>query len=130
MSTPLEAWQNLICALKEKHHEIKKAEQTALDFLAQGDQASYKKFMEEKAKLIANLHDSLLNLLEKLPVNLKAQIEPLLQHFSKSAALGLKLGSLFYWSSLLYRDDHKVGEPDNLEVLIAKMQTEGLAFTK
>ena len=78
--------------------------------------------MTEKARQIANLSDECGPYLEKLPADKKDAYAAEIERFSTSAKAALSLDSVFYMSALLYRDDHKEGEPDNLAVFIEKIK--------
>ena len=104
--------------LLKQHQQIMDCEQTALDMLAKDDIAGYREKMREKAELLASLAERARPELEGLPETSRRTVEAGLQQFSASAETALSLDSLFYKSALLYRDDHKRGEPDNLEIFI------------
>ena len=113
--TPVIDW------LKERHAAIMADEAEALARLKAGDTEGYNEKMRAKAEAVAALAKDAAPLLAGLP---DAQREPILRglmRFSQSAAMGLKLGSVFYMSALLYPDDHKPGEPDNLAMFIEEL---------
>ncbi len=86
------------------------------------DQAGYAAKMREKAELLADLAEDaepLVNALE--PVLAKAAGERLAS-FSGSAAMSLNVGSVFFMSALLYPDEHKPGEPNNLDKYAAEVR--------
>ena len=51
----------------------------------------------------------------------KERVREVLSAFSQNARTALHLDSVFYMSALLYPDDHRKGEPDNLEKLIISL---------
>ncbi|MDE6735306.1 MAG: hypothetical protein K2J64_07575 [Desulfovibrio sp.] len=113
--TPVIEW------LKARHAAIMADEAEALARLKAGDTEGYNEKMRARAEAVAALAKDAAPLLAGLP---EAQREPILRsllRFSQSAAMGLKLGSVFYMSALLYPDDHKPGEPDNLALFIADL---------
>ena len=67
-------------------------------------------------------------LLEPLPGETRFNYALALESFSASARLSLRLNSVFYMSALLYPDDHKPGQPDNLTLCIDRMEKLGLEF--
>jgi hypothetical protein len=82
----------------------------------QGDQAGYVDKMREKATLLAALDEDARPLVRALePVLAKAAGERL-ERFSASAASSLSVGSPFFMSALLYPDEHKPGQPNDLEL--------------
>lgn len=84
-----------------------------------GDQAAYAAKMRQKAELLAALaedSDALVTALEQSDPVLGEAAGQRLEAFSGSAATSLRVGSVFFMSALLYNDDHKPGEPNNLEL--------------
>ena len=110
--------------LKARHGEIMACERQAYERLDSGDKAGYEAGMREKAAKLRDLHRlALAEGLKKLPAAEADEVERRLSAFSSGGATALSLGSLFYLSALLYRDDHKEGEPDNLAVLISGLES-------
>lgn len=105
--------------LRARHDEIMASEATALERLGQGSRTDYNAGMRKKATLLASLAGEYSKFAAGLP---NKKILERLEQFSASAATALKLGSVFYMSALLYRDDHKKGEPDNFEVFIEGLE--------
>jgi len=108
--------------LASEHDQIIGCERKAIEALNRGDTDGYKKFMEEKAEMLANIANTAKSHTADLPSDMAKEIMGVLQNFANSAATGIKLHSIFYMSALLYRDDHKPGEPDNLEVYIRSLR--------
>lgn len=84
---------------------------------AAGDAEAYREVMRRKAELLETLFKNAAPHAEGLPPEQREAALKQLKRFSASARQALSLGSVFYMSALLYRDDHKDGEPNNLEVL-------------
>ena len=123
-----EALAALVAWLRERHRAIMTAEQTALACLDKGDIPGHSEGMHTKARLVEAMCEDARPVLANLPGPLRARVAFGLDRFSRSAHTGLKLKSLFYMSALLYRDDHKKGEPDNLHVFIDRLECEGEHF--
>ena len=83
------------------------------------DQAGYESLMLAKAESLASLAGDAEPLLDGADKDEAAA----LRGFSKSAAMSLKVGSVFFMSALLYPDDHRPGTPNNLELLIESMKS-------
>ena len=112
--------------LEERHRSLKDCERRALASLYDdGDEAAYRALMAERAKQIAALEADGAPLIAALPDSLRSAATETLAGFSAGARTALRIGSVFYMSALLYPDEHKQGEPDNLQRLIA-----GLVPTK
>ncbi len=92
-----------------------------------GDGDACRLLMREKAELLSVLDEDAEPHLHTLPADLQDRARTALKGFALSAGHALELNSVFYMSALLYRDDHKEGEPDNLEVfrreLLAAQET-------
>ncbi len=85
------------------------------------DEDAYRELMSKKAALLAAIARDASPLLERLPASdEKEYLTDTLEGFSQSAANALRIGSVFYMSALLYPDEHKPGEPNNLELLAAR----------
>lgn len=90
-----------------------------------GDQSGYEATMRQKAELLAALADDAASLTDSLPVPLAEAASERLGDFSANAANALRIGSVFYMSALLYPDEHKPGEPNNLERFAAEVRSWG-----
>lgn len=112
-------------ALVRRHHDVMQAEGEALACLEKGDTAGYADGMHRKAELLADLKAHTAPLLEALTDSVPAEEWERLRHrlhcFSASANNALRLDSLFYMSALLYPEDHKPGQSDDLQVFIASL---------
>ena len=75
--------------------------------------------MKEKATLLAGMDREAVELVAGVEdAVLRDAVTHALHRFSNSARNSLRIGSVFYMSALLYPDDHKPGEPDNLRLFI------------
>lgn len=83
--------------------------------IASGDGEGYRTAMREKAELLAALDKEGGAHLVALPEALRGKARAELQRFAASAANALSLDSVFYMSALLYPDEPRPGEPNNLE---------------
>lgn len=108
--------------LEKQHDQIMQCESDAMSLLAKDDSEGYRAKMREKAELLSTLAERAKPVLDGLPASQRTRIEQKLGQFSSSADTALALGSVFYMSALLYRDDHKRGEPDNLEIFIQELK--------
>lgn len=124
-----EALAGLIQWLRERHDRIMAVEAEALRLLEAGDPPGHNAKMREKAELLAALGEDAKPLLAGLPGELRFNLALALERFSGSARNALGLNSVFYMSALLYPEDHKQGEPDDLTVCIDRMEREGENFS-
>lgn len=123
-----EALARLIQWLGERHAAIMAVERDALQRLEKGDIPGHTEKMREKAELLAALSEQAKPLLAPLPGEPRFNLALALERFSGSARTALQLNSVFYMSALLYPDDHKKGEPDNLLLFIERVEREGENF--
>lgn len=111
--------------LEQRHAAVMSAEKRALDCLEKGDLPGHAAGMHEKARLLAAIKEDVAPLLAALPADMDAQERERLRHrlhsFSASANNALRLNSLFYMSALLYPEDHKAGQPDDMQAFIASL---------
>ena len=112
-SAALAAW------LRERSAAVKGCEQRAKAALYDdNNESAYREQMRQKASLLAAAAGEAAPLLNALSGPEKDMAREHLEAFSRNAATALRLDSVFYMSALLYPDDHREGEPDNLEKLI------------
>lgn len=108
--------------LQNQHDRIMSCEDDALKCLDKGDTSGYAGKMREKATLLKDLDRESKAHLNGIPEDARREIESTLGRFSSSAATALSLDSVFFMSALLYRDDHKKGEPDNLAIFVESLK--------
>lgn len=116
------AFNSFLSWLDGEHDRIMDCEHRALEALNNGNTDEYRKLMRQKAEMLANIADAAKPYAAGLSPALAGKVLHVLQNFAGSAATSLQLNSIFYMSALLYRDDHKPGEPDNLEVFIRSLK--------
>ena len=115
--------------LRERHATVMATEAEALRLLESGDTAAHRSHMQRKAELVASMCEDARPHLEGLPGPWRFALTAALEKFSRSASMGLRLGSIFYMSALLYPDDHQPGQPDNLQLCIERMAEQGQDFS-
>lgn len=129
MQTPDEAaLAAAIAWLRARHGEIMATEREALALMDAGDIPGYTAKMHAKAESLAALAKDAAPQLAALPEPLGGRLAGALKRFSQSAAMALRLDSVFYMSALLYPDEHKPGEPDNLALFIGQLEARGENF--
>lgn len=118
--------QQFVRWLQEEHDAIMGCEAEALRLLKAGDKAGYDEYMRGKATRLAALAEKARRLLVGVPGPEAARVGDVLARFSGSAAMSLQINSVFFMSALLYKDEHKADEPDNLQALINSLTGEEL----
>lgn len=117
------AAENLADFLDEKTRLVKAIEAEAQAVIqGRGDQAGYEALMRKKAELLSKIADDAAPLVAALGRGLSDAAAERLGGFSHNAAMSLKVGSVFFMSALLYPDEHKAGEPNNLEIFAAEVR--------
>jgi hypothetical protein len=117
--------ERLITMLTETARTIRAIEAAAGKALQEGDKAGYSDRMREKARLLQHLPNTLAPVTEDLPETVRDPVEDRLARFSASAANALRLDSIFYMFALLYPEDYREGEPNDLERFIADLSGPG-----
>ncbi|MDR1946795.1 MAG: hypothetical protein LBQ51_06480 [Desulfovibrio sp.] len=116
---------SLLALLRECAADAGRMERDALDALhTRKDSARYRALMEERAKSLIVLEAQAAPLLGTLPEAARGKTRSALRAFADGARTALDLGSVFYMSALLYRDDHRAGEPDKLRTLLAGLEND------
>lgn len=130
MTTPHSAPEliDLIQWLRHYHDTVMDVEARALAQLSAGDPCEYAVTMRRKAEMLAAMAEEAKPLLAALPGETRFNYALALESFSASARMALRLNSSFYMSALLYPDDHKPGQPDNLSLRIDAMERQGMDF--
>lgn len=128
MSHNLPALKALIVWLRQRHDVVMELEAAALACLNAGDTPGYTQGMHRKAESLAALAEDAKPLLAPLPGELCFNLALALENFAAGARTALRLNSVFYMSALLYPDDHKSGDPDNLTLCIDRISRQGEDF--
>ncbi|MDR2574522.1 MAG: hypothetical protein LBC94_09335 [Desulfovibrio sp.] len=119
----------LTAYLKERHERVMALEAGAARALEKGDTQDYISAMRAKAELLSRLNEDAKPLLEPFPGEARFRLALSLDGFASGANTALRLNSVFYMSALLYPDDHKQGEMDNLLAFIGRLEREGENFS-
>ncbi|HAS90674.1 MAG TPA: hypothetical protein DCS48_15460 [Desulfovibrio sp.] len=82
------------------------------------DDDVYRELMRRKAMKLSGLAKEA----ESLTKSVKAEVAERIERFSLSASQSLEIGSVFFMSALLYPDDYKEGEPNDLEIFAAEVR--------
>lgn len=122
MSSSDNARTHLAAWLRERSAAIKECERKADAALHDdNNESAYRDLMKQKAALLSAVAGDAAPLVNALSGQEKERVREVLSAFSQNARTALHLDSVFYMSALLYPDDHRKGEPDNLEKLIISL---------
>lgn len=113
---------DLIAFLEEKADRVRQLEAEGDAVLESEGQRSFQIKLEEKAELLAALGEKAWKLTEAVEGDLGKEIARKLDQFSMSASTALRIGSVFFMTALLYPEDHKPGEPNDLDVYIEELK--------
>lgn len=83
----------------------------------QGSEAN----MRRKAELLSELPEVVGPLLDELDQETRARVEHGADGFARRAMMALNQGSVFWMRNLLYPDDYKPGQPNDLERFISAL---------
>ncbi|WP_319467321.1 hypothetical protein [uncultured Pseudodesulfovibrio sp.] len=117
-----QALAELIQYLEEVARRVRQLEEEGDAVLNSEGQVAFQVKLEEKAELLASLGEKTWALTEKIGGDLGDEVVQKLEQFSMSASTALRIGSVFFMTALLYPEDHKPGEPNDLENYIADLK--------
>jgi hypothetical protein len=120
--------QQLIEELNKVSREIRAIEAEARTALFdRNDDSVYRKNLQEKTSLLMDLPRRTEPFLGCLEGHARKKIEPGLKDFARRASQANSVSSVFYMAGLLYPDDYREGEPNDLEKFIENLRKEHLA---
>ena len=119
---PEDALRKLIDFLEQASAEVKRIEAEADVIMKGGEQFAFQAKLEKKAELLAALARKGAPMTDQIGGELGRSIDDRLDQFSTSAATALRIGSVFFMTALLYPEDHKPGEPNDLETFIEELK--------
>lgn len=117
-----EALQRVIELLEEVNGTVKRLEAEGDAVIGSEGQDAFQAKLEKKAKLLASLPEKGAPLTAEIGGDLGRSIDDRLNQFSTSASTALRIGSVFFMTALLYPEDHKPGEPNDLEEYIEELK--------
>lgn len=117
---PYEVVANWLEAEAVKVRDIEKLASNAL--YENKDENLYRELLQQKAMLLASLADRSEAVLEPLNAEDRRLVQKRVKRFSMSASKSLQIGSVFFMSALLYPDDYKDGDENDLEDFIRKIR--------
>jgi hypothetical protein len=119
----------LIRALTKVSQVVGELESRAHDRLhGHDDPQASANLLHKKAEILADLPRIAAPHLWELTEVDRFEIQERLEEFAASARRSLEIGSVFYMANLLYDEDHKSGEPNNLDALIREIQSSPLSY--
>jgi len=119
---PDQALLDLIEFLEKTNANVLRLEAEGEEALQCGGQRDFQIKLEEKAKILSALGEKAWKYTGKIEGALGAEISTRLEQFSMSAGAALRIGSVFFMTALLYPEDHKPGDPNDLETYIEELR--------
>ncbi len=117
-----QALLDLIEYLEKTSVDVNRLEAEGEALIDTEGQRAFQIKLEEKAEILAALGENAWKLTEKVEGDIGVEIARTLEQFSMSASAALRIGSVFFMTALLYPENHKPGEPNDLETLIEKLK--------
>jgi hypothetical protein len=114
---------NAVAALQSAAETIRRLEDEAREALyVRDDPATYRQKLLEKTILLTDLPDVARPLCNEMPAGFRSEFISGLRSFAIRAHEALELSSIFYMSALLYPDDYREGDPNDLESFIDRLR--------
>lgn len=115
--------EKALSALTMAAQRIRRLEEEARESLfVQDDPQTHRRKLEEKAMLLMELPELVGPFCETLDDNAREELEEQLDSFALRAGRAMELSSLFFMSGLLYPEDYKEGDPNDLEAFIERFR--------
>jgi len=108
--------------LEERAREVRRVEGQALHELERQNARGYRDGMRRKAELLAGLPKASVPLIDGLPEDAAQAVREGLWRFARNAGNALSLDSVFYMSALLYPEDYREGEANDLERFLEELR--------
>jgi len=119
---PNQALADIVAYLEDAAATVRRLEAEGEAVLKSEGQEAYVGKMREKARFLLGLAESGRALADALGGAEGEAIHARLRKFSASAKASLGFDSVFFMSALLYPEDHKPGEPNDLERYAASLR--------
>jgi len=88
----------------------------------QGDETGYRQLMREKCDILMGLPQAGQDILAGATGAAFDDLRTELASFAARAGQAVKIGSVFYMAALLYPDDYKAGDPNDVEEAVARFE--------
>ena len=108
--------------LEARAQEVRRIEDLAGQELERQNTQGYRDVMRRKAELLASLPLASVPLVNGLREDAEQAIREGLWRFARNAGNALSLDSVFYMSALLYPEDYRQGEANDLEHFLEELR--------
>jgi len=126
--TPSESTSGALSALLSAAGTIRRMEREAREALfTRDDPDTHRQRLQEKTMLLMELSDLVRPFCEGMAKDVRAELETGLNSFAMRAEQAWELSSIFYMSALLYPEDYKEGDMNDLELFIDRLRIKYLS---
>jgi hypothetical protein len=126
--TPGENTSHAVSALQSAAERIRRLEDEAREALfIRNDPEAHRQKLQEKTMLLMELSELVDPFYDGMPEDVRAEFKTGLNSFAMRAAQAMELSSIFYMSALLYPEDYREGDPNDLELFIDRLRTRYLS---
>lgn len=126
--TPRENTSNAVSALQSAAERIRRIEDEAREALfTRDDPETHRQKLQEKTMLLMELPELVGPFCDGMEKDVRAEFETGLNSFAMRAAQALELSSIFYMSALLYPEDYREGDRNDLEFFIDRLRIKYLS---
>ncbi|WP_031483898.1 hypothetical protein [Maridesulfovibrio frigidus] len=87
------------------------------------DEDAYRELMRKKALLLSSLADQVNEAVQVLEVKDKTFVMDRIDRFALSASQSLQINSVFFMSALLYSEEYKEGDKNDLELFAESVRS-------
>ncbi|MGO9020385.1 MAG: hypothetical protein ACLQVJ_18770 [Syntrophobacteraceae bacterium] len=126
--TPRENTSNAVSALQSAAERIRRIEDEAREALfTRDDPEAHRQKLQEKTMLLMELPELVRPFCDGMAKDVRAEFDTGLNSFAMRAAQALELSSIFYMSALLYPEDYREGDRNDLELFIDRLRSKYLS---
>jgi hypothetical protein len=126
--TPRENIYNAVSALQSAAEKIRRIEDEAREALfTKDDPETHRQNLREKTMLLMELPELAGPFCDGMAKDVRAEFEKGLNSFAMRAEQAWELSSIFYMSALLYPEDYREGDRNDLESFIDRLRIKYLS---
>ena len=119
---------NAVSALQSAAEKIRRIEDEAREALfIRDDPGTHRLKLQEKTMLLMELPELVGVFCDGMEKDVRAEFETGLNSFAMRAEQAWELSSIFYMSALLYPEDYREGDPNDLELFIDRLRIKYLS---
>jgi hypothetical protein len=123
-----ESASNAVAALRSVAERIRHIEAEARHALyVKDDPEAHRQKLQEKTMLLMELPDLVDQYYEGMAEDIKKEIETGVKSFALRASQAWELSSIFYMSALLYPEDYREGDRNDLELFVDRLRIKYLS---